>query len=189
MQVTWSVQLSEVACLGHYTVPEESNNQRRHARSTLRKQTDHGCGGGLQTLQPWLAAPRLFLSEPRLICCKKNTWCLNRWVLKCRLVCGLGQSIPHCWGCRCSWMVHNYSLKKLQTAIEPTQTLIAHAKLSPTGNNSVVILKCTCPTTTHLVHRILLDFEKLSQSSVCGHEQAILLCVSRESAIARAGRT
>lgn len=43
-------------------------------------------------------------------------------------------------------MVHNYSLKKLQTAIEPTQTLslpTAHAKLAPTGNASVVILHCT----------------------------------------------
>lgn len=96
-----------------------------------------------------------------LICCKRNMWCLNWWILKCHLVCGWGQFILHCWGCRCSWMVHNYSLKKLQTIIEPTQTpflLTAHAKLSATGNDSVVILQCTCTKATHSVKRRWLYF-------------------------------
>jgi hypothetical protein len=68
---------------------------------------------------------------------------------------------PTLLGLQMQLNVHNYSLKKLQTAIEPSQTLfllIAYAKLSPTGNKSVVILQSTCPKTAHLVHRILLDF-------------------------------
>lgn len=143
-------------------IPKGSRDSLHSALSRPRRKQHSweicsGCFGEANWCWVWrtcLAAPHLFLCDWGLLCCKRNTWCLNWWILKCRLVCGWGQSILHCWGCRCSWMVHNYSLKKLQMAIEPTQTLFlltAHAKLSPPGNDSVVILQCACSKTTHSV--------------------------------------
>lgn len=152
---------SRVACILHDPGPGGSKKSWEMCSVRFKEASWPWCGGSPCTLQSWSAAPHLLLCGQSLSCFKRNTCHLNWWIFKCRLVCGRGPSIPHCWSCRCSWMVHNYSLKKLQTAIEPAQTLsllTAHAKLSPTGNASVVTLQRACPKTTRPVQRRLLDF-------------------------------
>lgn len=59
-------------------------------------------------------------------------------------------------------MAHNYSLRKLQTAKEPTQTPIllpAHAKLSSTGNDSGCPVMCSPSDSTCSAQKTVIFLE------------------------------
>lgn len=106
---------SRVACIPHDPGPDGAKIPRQVLSSSQGKEL--WCGGNLRSCSLDWQLLTTFCVSRSLSCCERSTCCLNWWIFKCRLVCGWGPSIPHCWGCRCSWMGRNYSLKKRQTAM------------------------------------------------------------------------